>query len=142
MLFIVYVVIKFYCYIFGKEIIVYNDYKLLEMIVKKLLVLVLMRLQKMLLKLQWYNLKVCYCRGKNMIVVDVLFREYLFEVDLEMEIFENVNMFNMLDVIFDCYLDIVYCIRLELLDFCSMIVNGWLDIKFEIFFCVREYWNF
>lgn len=44
MLFIVYVVIKFYCYIFGKEIIVYNDYKLLEMIVKKLLVLVLMRL--------------------------------------------------------------------------------------------------
>lgn len=65
----------------------------------------------MLLKLQWYNLKVCYCRGKDMIVVDVLFREYLFEVDLEMEIFENVNMFNMLDVIFDCYLDIVYCIR-------------------------------
>lgn len=46
MLFIVYVVIKFYCYIFGKVIIVYkkNDYKLLEMIVKKLLVLVLMRL--------------------------------------------------------------------------------------------------
>lgn len=141
MLSIVHAATKFHCYIFGKETTVYNDHKPLEMIVKKPLASAPMRLQKMLLKLQWYNLKVCYCRGKNMTVADALSREYLPEADPEMETLENVNMFNMLDVTPDRYLDIAHRTRLELSDLCSMIVNGWPDIKSETPLCVREYWN-
>lgn len=58
---------KFHSYIFGKETIVYNDHKPLEMIFKKPLVSTPMRLQK--------NLKVYYRKRKDMAVADALSRE-------------------------------------------------------------------
>jgi hypothetical protein len=113
---------KFHCYIFGKATVVYNDHKPLEMIFQKPLVSAPMSLQKMLLRLQSYNLKVRYRKGKDMTVTDALSREYLPEADPEMETLENINMFSMLDVAPDRYSDIANPTRLELSDLSSMIV--------------------
>jgi hypothetical protein len=59
----------------------------------------------MLPRLQWYNLKVRYRKGKDM----ALSIEYLPETDQEMETLENINMFSMLGVTPDRYSDIAYC---------------------------------
>lgn len=48
-----------------------------------------------------------------MTVADVLSREYLPKANPEMDTIENVNMFNMLDVNPDRYLDIAHRTRLE-----------------------------
>lgn len=66
-----------------------------------------MRLRKMLLKLQWYNLEVSYRKWTDITVTNALSREYMYlpEADPEIETLENVNMFTMLAVIPDRYLD-------------------------------------
>ena len=50
----------FHYFIFGKSAVVYNDYKPLEELFKKPLPSSPLRLQHMLLKLQWYDLEVKY----------------------------------------------------------------------------------
>ena len=49
-----------------------------------------------------------------MTVAVVLSREYLPEAETEMETLKNINMFEMLDVNPDCYLDIAHRTRVEL----------------------------
>lgn len=97
MFLVVYGVFKFYCYIFGKLVIVYNDYKLLEQIFKKLILFVFMRFQKMLFKLQWYDFMFRYLKGKDMVVVDVLLRVFLLNSELDFEIVD-VKVFDLLFV--------------------------------------------
>ncbi|XP_062601689.1 uncharacterized protein K02A2.6-like [Saccostrea cucullata] len=58
-----------------------------------------------------------------------------------METLENINMFDTLDVTPDRYLDIALRTKIELSDLCSMIVQGWPDIKSETLLSVREYWD-
>jgi hypothetical protein len=101
------------------------------MILQKPLVSAPMKLQKMILRLQWYNLKVRY----------TLSREYLPEADPEMETLENINMFSMLDVTPDRCSDIAHRTGLELSDLSSMIVHGLPDTKSETPLSVREYWD-
>ena len=54
----------------------FNDQKPLEQIFKKTLLSAPIRIQKRM-RLQWYELKVCYRRGKEMFVSDALSRAYL-----------------------------------------------------------------
>ena len=77
MLSIVHACKKFHPYFFGKEVTVYNDHKPLEQILKKPLLAAPMRLQRMLLNLQWYDLIVKYRKGKEMYLPDTLSRAYL-----------------------------------------------------------------
>ncbi|XP_044756800.1 uncharacterized protein K02A2.6-like [Coccinella septempunctata] len=74
MLAIVYGVKKFHQYVYGREIIVETDHKPLIHIFKKPLIDCPMRLQRMLLDLQVYNLKVVYKPGKEMYISDALSR--------------------------------------------------------------------
>ena len=67
---------QFHCYIFGKPTLVLNDHKPLETIFKKPLYTCPLRLQRMLLFLQWYDLEVRYERGSNMTLADTLSRAY------------------------------------------------------------------
>ena len=68
---------KFHCYIFGKTVTVFTDHKPLQEIKKKKpLLSAPMRLQRMLLRLQWYNLEVVYKSGKDMQLPDTLSRAY------------------------------------------------------------------
>ena len=77
---------KFHCYIFGKEVTVYTDHKPLEQIFKKQLLSAPMRLQRMLLALQWYDLSVIYRKGKDMQLHDTLSRAYLEDTKEEIDL--------------------------------------------------------
>ena len=75
---IVYACEKFDGYVYGREeITIQSDHKPLESIFKKPLNTAPMRLQRMLLRLQRYNLRVVYHRGKEMFLADTLSRAYL-----------------------------------------------------------------
>ncbi|CAJ1049307.1 uncharacterized protein K02A2.6-like [Xyrichtys novacula] len=76
---IVYGCEKFHQYVYGKEIQVESDHKPLESIFKKPLHQAPMRLQRMLLRLQRYSLKVKYRPGKELHIADALSRAYLNE---------------------------------------------------------------
>ena len=77
MLSIVFAVRKFHQYIYGKaSVVVENDHKPLEMIMKKSMDKVPPRLQRMRLCLQPYDLIVKYVPGKFMYVADTLSRAF------------------------------------------------------------------
>ena len=77
MLSIVFNVTKFHCYVFAKETVIYTDHKPLELLFRKPLLSAPMRIQKMMLKLQWYSLKVNYRKGIEMKISGALSRAYL-----------------------------------------------------------------
>ena len=72
---------KFHQYIYGFETKVQSDHKPLESIVHKPLHKVSPRLQRMLLKLQNYDLTIKYVKGKDLYVADTLPRAYLTNAD-------------------------------------------------------------
>ena len=65
---------KFHTYIYGKHITVYNDYKPLEMIMKKPMHTAALQFQWMLLRLQHYDHTLQYNPGKEMVLADRLNR--------------------------------------------------------------------
>ena len=68
---------KFHQYTWGQDVIVQSDHKPLEIIMKKLLHTALKRLQRMLMRLQKYSIKLEYQPGKGMHLADTLSRAYL-----------------------------------------------------------------
>ena len=68
---------RFDQYVFGREITVETDHKPLEVILKKPLLAAPKRLQRMMMQLQKYNLRVVYKRGSEMYIADTLSRAYL-----------------------------------------------------------------
>ncbi len=84
---------KFHDYIYGRTVTVETDHKPLESIFKKPLHQSPLRLQRMLLKLQRYSLKVVYKKGAELYVADQLSRAYIPEVPndhLEEELEVNI----------------------------------------------------
>ena len=65
---------KFHTYLYGRTFIVESDHKLLEMISLKNLIAAPVRLQRMLLRLQQYDLTITYRPGKEMLLADALSR--------------------------------------------------------------------
>ena len=73
---------RFQVYTYGRELVnIETDHKPLEPIFTKPLALAPKRLQRMLLRLQKYSLKVRYKKGKEMHLADTLSRAYLPEVN-------------------------------------------------------------
>ena len=68
---------KFHSYIYGFNTRIQSDHKPLECIMQKSLHKASPRLQRMLLKLQKYDLTVTYVKGKELHVADTLSRAYL-----------------------------------------------------------------
>ena len=68
---------KFDQYVYGRHITVQSDQKPLEIITKKSMIDAPKRLQRMLLRLQKYDIDVVYTRGKEMLIADALSRAYL-----------------------------------------------------------------
>ena len=77
MLAIVFACEKFHNYIYGREVEVETDHKPLIYIFKKPLHECPARLQRMRLRLQQYQLKVCYKKGCELYIADTLSRAYL-----------------------------------------------------------------
>ena len=74
---IVYGCQKFHQYVYGRTVHVETDHKPLENILAKNLHQAPMRLQKMIMSLQKYDLEVKYKPGKEMQLADTLSRSYL-----------------------------------------------------------------
>ncbi len=70
---------KFHDYIIRKQVIVETDHKPLETIMKKPLLSAPMRLQRMMLQLQRYDLSLVYKKGSQLFIADTLSRAYLNE---------------------------------------------------------------
>ena len=73
---------RFDAFVYGRDLVnVETDHKPLEAVFIKPLAATPMRLQRMLLRLQKYNLQVKYKKGKEMLLADTLSRTYLPEVN-------------------------------------------------------------
>ena len=72
---------KFYDYILGKNVTVESAHKPLEKIMKKPLLATPIRLQKMMLQLQRYDLSLVYKKGSQLFIADTLSRAQLSELD-------------------------------------------------------------
>ena len=139
MLSIVYSVAKFHCYVFGKEVTIFNDHRPLEQIFSKPLLSAPMRIQKMLMKLQWYDLKIRYRKGKEMYISDALSRAFLPTNNVS-DIFEN-DMVKMISVSSSRYTEIQNFTELELATLNDVIMSGWPDTRNEVPVEVRQYWD-
>ena len=89
---------KFYQYIYGKQVDVQSDHKPLEVILKKPIAKASPRVQRMVQRLQSYNLNVRYTPGKEMYLADTLSRAYIkgepnsdFEDDIEVMVHSVIN---------------------------------------------------
>ena len=65
---------KFHQYVYGKKVKVQTGHKPLEALFKKTLFQAPQRLQRMMLRLQRYDLQVKYEPGKNLLIADTLSR--------------------------------------------------------------------
>ena len=88
---IVYACERFHQYIYGRTVEVETDHKLLETILKKPLHQAPLRLQRMILRLQRYDLVVKYKKGALLHVADTLSRACLPEQMMETEL-ENLTI--------------------------------------------------
>ncbi|XP_062594195.1 uncharacterized protein K02A2.6-like [Saccostrea cucullata] len=75
---------KFHQYIYGRSVTVESDHKPLQSIFQKPLLAAPLRLQRLLLAVQKYDLKIEYKPGKLMFVADALSRHYLDETREEL----------------------------------------------------------
>ena len=68
---------KFETYVYGRQVTVDNDHKPLEMIWQKPIHTEPKRLQRMLLRLQKFDIKIQYKKGAEMYLADTLSRAYI-----------------------------------------------------------------
>ena len=79
---------KSHQYIYGKQVSVETDHKPLESLFKKPLSKALLRIQRMMLRLQHYDLKVNYVPGNQLPIADTLSRASQSESTLSADEFE------------------------------------------------------
>lgn len=77
--------------LYGRTVTVESDHKPLESIFRKPLLAAPMRLQRLQLAVQKYDLKIEYKPGKLMFVADALSRQYLTETKEELVLEADVN---------------------------------------------------
>ena len=142
MLSIVHACKKFHPYIFGKEVTVYNDHKPLEQILKKPLLAAPMRLQRMILNLQWYDLVVKDRKGKEMYLPDTLSRAYLPDTpNPEITDLEPVSTLDFLSITKDKYTELQEHTQRELNQLQTTILNGWPNVRQEVPASLRPHWD-
>uniref|UniRef100_A0A8C5PPV9 Gypsy retrotransposon integrase-like protein 1 n=1 Tax=Leptobrachium leishanense TaxID=445787 RepID=A0A8C5PPV9_9ANUR len=141
MLSIVHACVKFHNYIFGNHVTIYNDHKPLEDIFRKPLLSTPMRIQRMRLRLQWYDLTVKYRRGKDMELPDTLSRAQLPVNKPEMEGLECVSMLHFVSVSEQKYSELQNCTREELSCLQRIIRQGWPDHRHDLPNELQPYWD-
>ncbi|KAI5726102.1 hypothetical protein M8J77_023794 [Diaphorina citri] len=96
--------LKFHKYIFNTKVIVETDHKALESLFKKPLAQVPARIQRMMLKIQAYDLEVKYVPGKYLYLADMLSRAPLSLEETSLDNDEIIDIDH--DVI--CQVDLVH----------------------------------
>uniref|UniRef100_A0A8C6KIQ6 Gypsy retrotransposon integrase-like protein 1 n=1 Tax=Nothobranchius furzeri TaxID=105023 RepID=A0A8C6KIQ6_NOTFU len=141
MLSIVHACTEFHHYIFGKQVTVYNNHKPLEDIFKKSLLSTPMRIQRMRLRLQWYDLKTQYRRGKNMELPDTLSRAQLKCNTPELEGLECVSMLDHIAVSDEKYDELQTRTGEELQELQVRIRQGWSVHRRDVPGSIQPYWD-
>ena len=120
---------KFHEYIFGRKIIAESDHKPLQSIFRKPLYQAPPRLQRILLTLQQYDLKVIFKPGVQLTILDarvtVNFLEYLSVSENKYEQFKKETENDT-----------------ELQSLRKVVMNGWPEEKKEIPNELTKYWNY
>ncbi|UYV68635.1 K02A2.6-like, partial [Cordylochernes scorpioides] len=148
---------RFHQYILGKcQVIVQTDNKPLLSIFKKSILKAPQRLQRMLLRLQRYNLELEHVQGSQMHLADIFSRACIKDVrneNLKYDvypidiIYKEIATVNVMETLSVCS-DTVLRIREEtssdpiLCEVKKLILNGWPPNKNQTSMLTREYWNF
>ena len=141
MLAIVFGTNKFHQYIYGKQVSVETDHKPLESLFKKPLSKAPQRIQRMMLRVQHYDLKVNYVPGNQLLIADTLSRASQSESTLSADEFEVHLLIQISKDKADEWKretdsDPVLS-RLR-----EVVLNGWPENRAELAPELREYWNF
>ncbi|XP_018497541.1 uncharacterized protein K02A2.6-like [Galendromus occidentalis] len=142
MLAIVFGCSKFHYYVFGqKQLLVQSDHKPLEMIMKKPLHQVPLRLQRMHLTLQRYDIKVQYVPGRELLIADCLSRNPSAD---EMEEDPRIAALHSLPVADHRLPDYVSATQddRQLKILMQTCLDGWPGDKKQVPQIVREYWPY
>lgn len=148
---IVFGCVKFHQYILGTKVFVETDHKALENLFKKPLNLVPARIQRLMLKVQAYNLIVKYKPGSLLYIADTLSRSPLpnYEIEtldrIEDDVICQVN--NVIDnlpisknkqdeILSETNKDPILCLLKK------TILKGWPKNKAEVYNEIQHFWNF
>ena len=139
---------RFNVYTYGAKVLVENDHKPLEIILKKSLQDAPIRLQRMLLRLQKYDFVIKHKPGKDLIVVDTLSRAPLPVLDPEIEkeisyyahtVVSNMPMSDEMMQRLQRATSEDESISLQQLK--TTVFHGWPETKKEAPVKVREFWH-
>ncbi|XP_046570037.1 uncharacterized protein LOC124278358 [Haliotis rubra] len=132
--------------IYGHTVTVESDHKPLESIMKKPLTAAPARLQRMLLQLQKYDLRIVHVAGKDIPVADTLSRKFLTTKDdgMSEEMEAQVHMVLMKSPVSDhkmSQLRDAINNDVQMKQLRTTILNGWPDSRSECPESIIEYWN-
>ncbi|RXN08425.1 retrotransposon-like family member retr-1 [Labeo rohita] len=143
---IVYGCEKFHQYVYGKTVQVETDHKPLETVFKKSLQKAPPRLQRMLMRLQLYDIRVSYKPGKELYIADTLSRAYLKE-QVE-SLLEDELQVHTLSVCLPVSKEKQETFRTatiqdaELQQVVNVVQSGWPDDIREVPADIRKYWTY
>lgn len=136
-------------YIYGRDLVtVQSDHKLLETIFKKSLLAAPKRLQRMLLRLQKYNLRVTYTKGSELYIADTLSGAFVTDTKYIFNAFlQEISQINRSEWIakishsrFQQIREMTNCDPV-LQTLKTIIHTGWNDRQEDVPVAVRDYWN-
>ena len=141
---------RFHQFLYGKEIKVDTDHKPLEAIFKKPLSSAPPRLQRLLLRLQRYDLNVTYTPGKYMYVADTLSRAYLTMQGDDREPLDELLNAQIHLLTANLPMSQQKCNEFvsatkqdnSLVTLAEYVKKGWPDHRRDLPECIRHYWNF
>ena len=137
---------RFHQYIYGKKVYIHNDHKPLEAIFQKPLNATPPRLQRMLLRLQKYDIHFTYKKGSEMLIADTLSRAFLENSEEEIEediLIAQIHMVTKNISISDAVIkEIAEHSRSdpELTYVKNLIKNGWPPKKAKLKKEIQAYW--
>lgn len=142
---VVYGMERFHHFTYGRSVDVQSDHKPLESIMTKPLLSAPKRLQRMLMRLQWYQVRLQYCPGKHLLLADTLSRAYCRDQErgkVESEV-ESINMVTYLPVSKERTLAIQRATELdtELQSLKNVILQGWPEGKEHLSMDVTKYFH-
>ena len=143
---------KFSQYITRRELVtVESDHKPLQSIFKKSLLPAPGRLQRMILRLQKYNINVVYKPGSQMYVADHLSRAYLADQEEpsdEFQVFalelEEINLLNNVKISSERLAQLQKATEQDpiMQSLKNTILIGWPDAREEVPTPIQDYWNY
>ena len=135
---------RFHDYLYGqKEVHVESDHKPLEIIFQKPIHKAPPRLQRMLLRIQPYNLRVRYTKGSLLHIADALSRHYLPNTEATDEDEFEVHIIESGSISANAFKEIISETKAdeELQELYRTVMTGWPDKKDDVKSIILPYWN-